>query len=93
MESFFALFVKLSVIFCGGGLAALFATWVAREASTIPKLVIERSKDNLKNKNVELIKCSKVSSHSGFYEISLLNSKEKEKIQIFSFHKGMKRLN
>lgn len=85
MEIFFALLIKLTIIFLGSGILSLFAFWILRETSTIPKLIFNSTKD----KNLKITKNTKVSTKSALYEIQVSGNKP---IKIFSSHKGMKLL-
>ena len=79
-----AFLIKLTVIFFGSGLMTLFAFWVGKEVSTIPKLILSSNKN--KKEKLSIVKERKISSTSGVYEILLTG----EPIKIFSSHKGMR---
>lgn len=89
MESFFALMIKLIVIFTGCGFGSLFAYWVLREVTLIPKLIFD-SEQRFDEGRVLIIKKEKVSSESGLYEIFIPEKKNKQNLKLFSSHKGMK---
>ena len=86
-------FIKLITIFIGSGLATYFAYLVSKEASKVPKLILNSKqykdfkdfKESLKVK-----KQAKISSKSGFYEVLF---PQDQSIKLFSSHKGMKILN
>ena len=87
MEISFAFLIKLAVIFLGCGIAALVSYWVGLEASEIPRLIINFEQEKKKDQILTFDKHEKISSESGFYEISILDI---DKIKIFSSHKEMK---
>lgn len=90
MESFFALFIKLTVIFLGGGLVSLFAVWIGEEISKVANLIINSEIAKEKEKKLSLSNREKVSSLSGLYEISIQGNKA---LKLFSSHKGMRMFN
>ena len=89
METLFTLLVKLVVIFTGCGLGTLLAYWVAREASTIPRLIFE-SEHKFDKGRILITQKETVSLESGFYEIFIPEKQSNQNIKIFSSHKGMK---
>ena len=91
MESLFTFLIKLVVIFTGCGFGTLLAYWVAREASTIPRLIFE-SEHKFDNGTVLLTKKETVSLESAFYEIFIPEKQSNQNIKTFSSHKGIKTL-
>lgn len=87
MEFYFAFLIKLVVIFIGGGLTFLLAVWMAKQASTIPSLVVDFYTSRVQKENLLLSKCEKISSHSGVYEVFVSDNPV---VKLFSSHKGMK---
>ena len=88
MEDLLTHLIKLTTIFIGSGCTTLFAYWVFKETSTIPKLIFDAE---IKKKNhareMSILNHEKVSSRSGMYEIMLSNE---QRLKLFSSHKGMK---
>ena len=89
MEDLITYFLKLLTIFFGSGVVTLFAYWLAKEVSIIPKLISESDKQMQSNLKVSVLNLEKISSHSGIYEISLPGH---EPIKLFSSHKVMKKI-
>ncbi len=89
MISFLALITKLIVIFISGGLLALFATWIGKEIYFITILAINYLIEDKKSKKVKILKQNNISAQSALYNFLLPNG---EKIKVFSFHKGMRRI-
>ena len=95
MEFFFAFLIKLTTIFLGSGLVSLFAFWIAKQASLIPKLILDYEEE----KKITIAKHIKVSSRSSLYEvmvpqeISDRHSHIKQTIRVFSSHRGMEIIN
>ncbi len=76
--------VKLVTIFFGGGLAALFACWIANEVNSLAKNILSNELNEQKTLNLD--KTERISAQSGLYEIFLPEGKT---IKLFSSHKGM----
>lgn len=89
MENLLAQFIKLFTIFIGSGLSSLFAYWLAKEVSAIPKLILDFDKKTALDYKISVSNFERISASTGLYEISL---PEQEKIKLFSSHKGIKRL-
>lgn len=87
MEFYFAFLTKLLVMFIGGGLVSLLAVWMAKQASTIPSLIVDFYTSRAQKKNILITKCEKISSHSGIYEVFISGC---PLVKLFSSHKGMK---
>lgn len=89
MENLFAALLKLATIFIGSGLFFLLAFYIAREVSTIPRLIIaSNSKEkSLEKWKIKLGKIEKLSPDSGIYEVLLPDSKV---VKLLSSNKGMK---
>jgi hypothetical protein len=86
MEIFFALLIKLTVIFLGSGIVTLLGYWITCETSTIPKLILCLSK----KKDLKIVKNTKISTKSSFYEVQVSDN---DSIKLFSTSKGIKVLN
>ena len=89
MENLLAHYLKLLTIFIGSGLSTLFAYWLAKEVSQIPKLILDCDKKTASDYKVSVTGFEKISASTGLYEISLPGQ---EKIKLFSSHKEIKRL-
>lgn len=87
MDIFFAFLIKLTIIFLGSGIATLFAYFILKETSKIPKLICEYEIKENKKEKVKIIKQEKISSQSAFYEIFLPTRKS---LKLFSSHKGIR---
>ena len=88
MEAFFLFVIKLSIIFLGGGIVTLFATWVASQTSSIPGLILNfENNRSSKIRKLRLVKYKNINPESGFYEVSLPGG---NMLNIFSSSKGMK---
>jgi len=89
MEILFAFLLKLTTIFIGSCLISLFALFIAREMSLIPRLILmfELDKKAFKEKSLVVQGHKKLDSESSIYEILLPS---KKLIKVFSSHKGMK---
>ena len=85
METLFAVFVKLLVIFIGCGIGTLLAYWIGNETSTIPGLILNSYKTG--NEKLKLEKYNKVVLGSGIYEVSVPGRKT---LKLFSSDKGIK---
>lgn len=85
METLFAALLKLATIFVGSGLIFLFAFYIAKEVSMIPRLIIT-SDLREKKKKIKLGKIEKLSPDSGIYEVLLPDSKV---VKLLSSNKGM----
>lgn len=83
-----AFVVKLLVIFFGSGFVTLFAFWIARQTSEVPKLILGLYQNQ--NKKLKVNKETKISSGSGIYELSF---QDKKITEVFSSNMGMKILN
>lgn len=79
--------IKLITIFIGSGLATYFAYLVAKEASKLPKLILNSKEYKDFKESLKLKKQAKISSKSGFYEVLFPDN---QSIKLFSSHKGMK---
>ena len=91
MESLFTLLIKLVVIFTGCGFGTLLAYWIAREMTSIPRLIFE-SEEKFDTGRALLTKKEKISSESGFYELFIPGNQSKQNLKILSSHKGMRTL-
>ncbi len=89
MEDLLNILIKLAVIFTGCGFSSLLAYWAAREAKSIPTLILESEQKFDKGK-ILFTKKEKVSSESGFYEIFIPGNSKNRGLRIFSCHRGMK---
>lgn len=87
MEGILALFVKLLIIFFGSGLISLIAFIVAKEASTIPRLILMKANATSEKENLKLDKIKNFKEMSAFYELTYNSSK---KIKLFSSPTGIK---
>lgn len=87
MYFLFSSLIKLTTIFIGSGLIALFAFWVGKQTSTIPKLIFDLEQKKTKNQKINLKKNQKISTQSGLYEVLFPSG---ESLKLFSSHKGMK---
>ena len=82
--------IKLITIFIGSGLTTYFAYLVLKEASKITKQFLSPKQNNIKNKNLIILKSTKVSSKSAFYEVLFPN---KQSVKLFTSCSGMKTIN
>lgn len=80
-------FTKLITIFIGSGLATYFAYLVSKEASKLPKLILNSKQYKDFKESLKVKKQAKISSKSGFYEVLF---PQDQSIKLFSSHKGMK---
>lgn len=87
MEGCLTFFIKLTIIFVGGGLVSLLAYWVFNETSSLMQLILSSCFEKIQKGMIAVIKSEKASSHSGIYEIFLHSNKT---VKVFSSHKGMK---
>ncbi len=87
MEAFFSFVIKLIIIFFGGGFLSLFATWVANQTSSIPRLIFNFENNNSKIGRLKLVRFKNINPESACYEVSLPDGKM---VNVFSSHGGMK---
>ncbi len=84
MEMILISAVKLTTIFFGSGLVALFACWVGNEVNSLAKIILSNQLNE--QKIINLDKIEKISAQSGLYEVFLPEGKV---IKLFSSHRGM----